>query len=375
MFFPSFWSALRIGDASPADHPGPPADTLSMMLNFVAAERDLLASVIDAAGALILMLDAAGRIVRFNRASERLTGYEHSEALGRTVWDFLVPASERDDVRAEFERLISDRRPQEHDGRWISKEGDIHLISWSHSALVDAQNEVEFVVSVGQDVTRRTELERRIVDDGENERRRIGHDLHERLGNHLAGTALLAEAATTGLRSGGAVGATELEHIADLLNEGVDHARALSRALGPVKIEHEGLLAALSELVHDVETRSGMSCALSASDDLPELTLTSAAVHVFRIVQEALTNARTHSDASRLDVEVSTVGESLVLSVRDDGIGIPDEFPANRLGIHRMRYRARLLGGTISIERRKIAGTEVRCVVPLSQSAFSPLSG
>jgi PAS domain S-box-containing protein len=115
-------------------------------------ERDFSSAVMDTAGALVLVLDREGRIVRFNRACEQLTGYSLDEVAGRYVWDlFLIPA-EVAAVQAIFEELRGGHFPIEHENYWMAQDGSQRLIAWSNTCLLDAEGSVEYVIATGIDV-------------------------------------------------------------------------------------------------------------------------------------------------------------------------------------------------------------------------------
>ncbi len=116
----------------------------------------LQGAILEKAGALVVVLDREGRIRRFNRTCEELSGYAFDEVEGRFVWDFLLPPEERDQVHQEaFSVLV--RNPQSrrgiHTNHWITRNGTRRLIEWSNSVLSDEQGEMEFMVSIGTDVT------------------------------------------------------------------------------------------------------------------------------------------------------------------------------------------------------------------------------
>lgn len=120
--------------------------------------ESLANTAIDVAGALVVMLDREGRIQRFNRACEQLSGYTFSEVEGKYPWDMLLPPEDADTIRSEsFEALT--QNPQAMSGRytnlWVSKNGARHLIEWSNTLMLNADGELEFMVSVGIDVTER----------------------------------------------------------------------------------------------------------------------------------------------------------------------------------------------------------------------------
>lgn len=123
------------------------------------AERNFITAVLDTAGALVVVLDRDGRIVRFNRSCERTTGYTFEEVRGRAFWDFLLPADETSGGKAAFAKLAAGQFPLDHENRWLARDGTAHLISWANMALLDAQGEVEFVIGTGIDVTERRRVE------------------------------------------------------------------------------------------------------------------------------------------------------------------------------------------------------------------------
>jgi len=122
-------------------------------------ERDLLSAVLDTAGALVVVLDPQGRIVRFNRACETATGYSFEEVKGKTLWDLLLLPEEAEPVRAVFDRLRAGQFPNEHENHWLTKAGERRLIAWSNTALLDARGAVEYVIGAGLDVTERKQAE------------------------------------------------------------------------------------------------------------------------------------------------------------------------------------------------------------------------
>ena len=116
----------------------------------------LQSAILDQAGALVVVLDREGRIRRFNRACEELTGYSFAEVEGRFVWDFLLTPEEREQVHQEAFNAFA-RNPQSlrgaHTNHWVARDGTRRLIEWSNSVLPDEQGEMEFMVSIGTDVT------------------------------------------------------------------------------------------------------------------------------------------------------------------------------------------------------------------------------
>ena len=116
-------------------------------------ERDFSEAVINTVGALIAVLDRQGAIVGFNRTCEQVTGYTFAEVKGQQFWDLLILPQEKKAVKAVFERLLEGQFHSQYENYWIGKDGSQHLISWSNTALLDDQGEIEFIIATGIDVT------------------------------------------------------------------------------------------------------------------------------------------------------------------------------------------------------------------------------
>jgi PAS domain S-box-containing protein len=123
-------------------------------------ERDFTSAIIDTAGALVVVLDPEGRIVRFNKACERTTGYSGEETQGEYFWDLLLVPEEVESVREVFMELRSGHFPNRHDNFWLTKEGNRRLISWSNTSLLGDDGSVLYVIGTGIDITDLRALER-----------------------------------------------------------------------------------------------------------------------------------------------------------------------------------------------------------------------
>ena len=122
-------------------------------------ERDFSSAVLDTAGALVVVLDAQGRITRFNRACEQLTGYPAADVLGRVFWDFLVPPDDMAGVMETWKSLNAGSFPSRHENHWLTRDGTRRLIDWSNTALTDEAGEVRHIVAIGINVTERRQAE------------------------------------------------------------------------------------------------------------------------------------------------------------------------------------------------------------------------
>jgi PAS domain S-box-containing protein len=137
----------------------------------IKRERDFTSAVLSVEGALVVVLDKEGRIVRFNKACEKLTGYSFQEVEGGHVWDLFLIKEEVEPVKAVFEDLRSGQFPNEHENYWLTKDGSRRLISWSNTAILDREGSVEHVIGTGIDITDSKQAEEALRESEERYRR------------------------------------------------------------------------------------------------------------------------------------------------------------------------------------------------------------
>ena len=125
----------------------------------LTVERNFVSTVLDTVGALVAVFDTAGRIVRFNRACEQVSGYDSTTLVGGFLWDQLIPHADIPEAIANFERLRAGKFPAAFENYWRSRDGALHRIAWSATALVDAQGHTNFIIATGIDVTLQREAE------------------------------------------------------------------------------------------------------------------------------------------------------------------------------------------------------------------------
>ena len=119
----------------------------------LTVERNFVSAVLDTVGALVVVFDTAGRIVRFNRACELASGYDFNILVGRYAWDKLIPEEDVPEAIETFTQLRAGNFPATFENRWLSRDGTIRRIAWSATALLDQQGQVGFVIATGIDVT------------------------------------------------------------------------------------------------------------------------------------------------------------------------------------------------------------------------------
>ena len=331
------------------------------------AERDLVSALIDTAGALITVLGEDGSIVRFNTACERLTGYDAAEAEGADLRDLLVAPDDREAVTTRLDALAdgtTDRTDLEM--RWASAEGDLHLIKGSFTALRDESGDVKHFIVTGTDMTRHRELEREVIEISDRERQRIGEALHDVISSGLTHVVMRTDTLAHRLtQEGTAVKADDLEGISSEVKEAADQIRSLSHALIPRALRQDHLAAALADLADEEEDFSDIDCTFVGDEGETRPEDETDAMNLYRIAHEAVANAREHADPSRIQIGLTEEGSDLVLFVRDDGRGWDGEAPDDEgLGLHLMRYRANLIGATLTLSSGD-GQTVVACRLPL----------
>lgn len=213
-----------------------------------------------------------------------------------------------------------------------------------------------------EEMKRRKRLEREILEISEREQTRIGRELHDSLGQQLTGVAIMSKVLQQRLAQHSPEEAARAGEIAQLISEAIDQTRRLSRGLHPVSLTEEGLMSALQALGATTQRVFGIPCTFTC-DEPVLIAESSTAVHLYRIAQEAVTNAIRHGRATWIRLELQTDGEHATLSIENDGRPFPKRLPANRgMGLQVMSYRAEVIGGILEVRRGPKGGTRVTCV-------------
>lgn len=328
------------------------------------AERNVVTAILDTVGALVIVLDHDGRIVRFNRACERSTGKTLADVAGRHVWQLFIPPEEAVEFRLHFEKMRSGELQSEYECQWLTAGGARRLIAWSGTSLPGGKTPA-YVIATGIDITERKHLERAILEISTREQRRIGQDLHDGLGQHLTGIAFMSKVQEQKLKEMRLPHADEAAKIVRLVNEAINKTRELAKGLSPVVSESHGLMNALRQLSAEVEDVFGASCQLQCENPVLVHDV-SVATHLYHISQEAISNAIKHGKAKKIEIGLTAKDNRGVLTIRDYGSGcksIPEH--SGGMGHHIMNYRAKMIGGTLGIEPCRPHGTVVTCIFPV----------
>jgi len=332
-------------------------------------ERNVVSAILDTVGALVVVLDSEGRIVRLNRAGEQTLGFQFSEVKGKFFWHLFSSAEEAGRFRSIFDELEGRQEPYEFESSWITQQATQRLIAWSVTMLVSDKATPAYIIATGIDITERKRLENAILDISSREQRRIGQDLHDGLGQHLTGIAFMSKVQEQRLAEKSLPEAVDAAKIVQLVNEAIHKTRELAHGLLPVVSDAHGLMSALQQWVNEVQDLFGISCVFRV--DVPVLVDdASMATHLYRIAQEAVHNAIKHGKASHIEITLAIKGGKGTLKVEDDGTGLPEPATNNTgMGLQIMDYRARMIGGSLAVGRGARTGTIVTCVFPRTQNA------
>jgi signal transduction histidine kinase len=223
-----------------------------------------------------------------------------------------------------------------------------------------------------REMIERRRLDQEIAQVADRERRRLGHDLHDKLGQHLTGTALAAQALKEKLAARGSSETSDAEKLVHCLEEGIDFTRNLARGFFSPELRAEGLVVALQNLAETVSEQTGIDCILHGEELIP-IHDSTVANQLYRIAQEAVANCVKHASANHIHITLTMEGPELCLSVVDDGVGFPDKPRSEGLGLHLMRHAAALSGGTFDIRRNGGKGTIATCRVMNFESQMASI--
>ncbi|HYE95836.1 MAG TPA: PAS domain S-box protein [Rubricoccaceae bacterium] len=290
----------------------------------------------------LVTVDVDGRLLEANPAFLALLGYSTEELREKTYTDFTYP-DDRATNHTLFREVVEGRREGfQIEKRYCRKDGRIVWALVTVTSERDEGGTARSLIASVQDVTERRRLEQAAVEAAEAERRRISYELHDDLGQQLAGATVLGWTLEERLRQTGHPAAETAGRLRELLRDTVAHTRALSRALAPVDLLAEGLTEALRRLCGATEEAYGLRCHFQSRRAVRVEDL-SVATNLFRIAQEAVSNAAKHAGADEIHVELMRTKEGLRLTVHDDGRGTPAEALSEGagLGLRTMRARGR----------------------------------
>mgnify|MGYP005837945447 FL=1 len=326
-----------------------------------AVETDFR-QVIDASPVPLSVDDMKGNIEYLNRKFVEKFGYTRAELPTSAAWFARAyPDPEyRRQVATQWQACLK---------RGLRTGKEIGPLEVEVTCKDGSLRRVEFVGTVvgrrfllaANDLTERERLEQQILEISDQERERIGQDLHDGLCQLLSGIKYKITLLEQKLDAKNAAEAKDAGAIERLINSAIHQARNVARGLHPVDLEARGLMSALEGLAAGVSSVFGVSCVCQFKK--PVLVHDHAmATHLYRIAQEATTNAIRHGHATKIWIRLTCSDNFLKLCVQDNGCGLPPK-PKRKagMGLHLMNYRARTVGAHLEVQPGPTEGTVVKC--------------
>jgi two-component system sensor histidine kinase UhpB len=287
-------------------------------------------------------------ITERRRAQEQLE--TNARELQKTVEELRLA---EDELRASNEQLCRAREELEH--RVEERTADLK------SANAELQRQM----------IERRRLENELLEIAEKERKRIGIDLHDELGQHLNGIALMLKGLELKLANKSLNESADAAKIQGLVFTTINQAKAVARDLAQADLKTDNLQSTLQDLASQTENLFSVSCRLTISGDIPSFP-ENTVKQIYKIAQEAITNADKHAKAQEVELTLNRQNDHLVLTIVNDGVPFPTtRFQSTGMGLRIMQYRANVIGGSFSVGPRtgQKNGAVVTCTFPETSEA------
>ena len=336
----------------------------------------------------IFMLDPEGIILTWNRDIQELLGYTREEVVGHSG-EIVFSATDR--TAGAFKKELAQARRygesiKEHLNR--HKDGTEVWVHDTATSLLNAKGRLigfakvsrrsnlppnpdaeaiahqlaKALATVQIEIEHRRRLEAKLLTAVEEERQRLGRDLHDELSQRLAAIALMTHTLAKKAKGRSALDREKIRTIGNMLSETVGVARNLSRGLHPLTLTKQGLPAALAELAERVPKEVQFSWPTSKRLEVDQ----SVALHVYRIAEEAVANALKHAGATKITIKLQKLSaRKVALTIADNGKGFRQSHGLQGMGLQNMKYRVGAISGSLKITTAPHRGTLVKCTFPL----------
>ncbi|MDY0162505.1 PAS domain S-box protein [Desulfobotulus sp.] len=311
--------------------------------------------------AMMIATMSEGRIIDVNDTLVKITGYPRAGITGSKIRDMAFwpdPGLFKSLAR----ELLTHGRFHQREIVYRTHGGEIRNGNLS-ADIVDLDGQPCMLTAI-LDITEQRRLEKEILRTGEEERRKIGYDLHDDLGQHLVGVEAMASLLHKRLLGAQSPSADLAGEIAELIRSATTKTRDIAKGLCPVNLDAGGLASALSQLAEQIENVFQVQCRLEALTQDMKMDH-NLAVNLYRIAQEAISNALRHGKADRIHMNLSSKERGICLCIQDNGQGLPHPLPKEGMGLGIMGHRARRIGAELEIRNRHPhPGVEILCHIP-----------
>lgn len=321
-------------------------------------------TLVNHTSVIIVLLDREGCMDFVNEATVKILGYSRKELLNRTPWDVgIMSADEKIRAWERLQVLLKGGYNPPRETILTAKNGEDHVFSLSSIATLAPDGTVDRIIVTGTDLTERNRMQREILRISEQEQARIGHNLHDGIGQTMTGVASLIEALEGELEGRQRSSAVRIRQ---LIQQAIQEVRRMSHSMSPAAVKNRGLGGVLQLLSETIRINHRTACACEVDPGIhlrdPEME-----VHVYRIAQEAANNAVRHGKPAKITISLRHIGDKeCVLKIEDNGSGISKTKAkiSQGIGLQVMDYRANLIGGILKITSGPRGGVSVTCRFP-----------
>lgn len=328
-------------------------------------------AILDTAVDGIITIDTKSRITLFNQAAQKIFGYKETEVLGKNI-SMLMPEPYRADHDSYMQHYVSTGRKKiigsGREMTGLRKDGKTFPLYLAVSEFNSSEG--TSFAGIVRDISDQRRLEQEVLKISDHERRRIGQDLHDGLGQMLTGIGLMSRSLEKKLERDQSAAVEQAGEITRLIRKADKYAKNLSRGLLPVDFEVRGLVTSLERLAANAERMFGITCTFR-EENPPVFHDSTIVEHLFRIAQEAISNAVKHGLSSEVHLELFATPEYACLRVTDNGNGFSRHWHEKKgSGMDIMQFRARLIGANLNISNREEGGARLNCILPRTETVY-----